>query len=82
MKDNNSEYNNRLLEEKLDTILEKSKYLYLAHYLEKNRGDWSSGYNYARVGINGFGVESELDGMIWEEIEGLIFGVGWRWQMF
>ena len=40
-----------------EAILSKDKYLRLAYYLEKNRGDWNDGYDYAATGLNGFVVE-------------------------
>jgi hypothetical protein len=52
----------------LYSILGKCKYLRLAHYLEKNRGDWSDGYDYAEQGLNGFFAETEED----KEIEACI----------
>ena len=52
----------------LDTVLEKNKYLRLAHYLEKNRDDWSNGCDYAETGLNGFEVENELDQKIYDDI--------------
>ena len=40
-----------------EAILSKDKYLHLAYWLERNRGDWSDGYGYAETGLNGFTVE-------------------------
>ena len=51
-------------EDILDVILEKDKYLRLAHYLLKNREDWNDGYSYAESGLNGFDVETETDKLI------------------
>lgn len=48
----------------LDQLLSKDKYLSLAHFLEKNRGDWSDGPSYAKQGLNSFIVTTELDGKI------------------
>lgn len=53
----------------LSVILEKNKYLYLAHYLEKNRGDWNDGYYYAKTGLEGFPIESEQDQQINDDIQ-------------
>jgi hypothetical protein len=50
----------------LEVILDKNKYLRLAHYLEKNRGDWSNGCNYAEEGLNSFTIENELDQKIYD----------------
>lgn len=47
-----------------ESILNKNKYLRLAHYLECNRTDWSDGYSYAESGIDGFIVETEDDAKI------------------
>jgi hypothetical protein len=49
----------------LEVILDKNKYLRLAHYLEKNRNDWSDGYDYAETGLESFDVENELDHKIY-----------------
>jgi hypothetical protein len=56
----------------MDKILEKNKYLRLAYYLEKNRGDWTSGCDYADTGLSLFGVESELDEAIYNDISDYI----------
>lgn len=56
----------------LDAIIEKDKYLRLAHYLEKNRGDWSSGCDYAETGLEGFSIETETDQAIYDDIQGYI----------
>jgi hypothetical protein len=52
----------------LEVILNKNKYLRLAHYLEANRSDWTEGHSYAENGLSGFNVESELDQDIVENI--------------
>jgi len=41
-------------EDLLDTILSKDKYLELAYWLEKNRGDWNDGPSYAEIGLDKF----------------------------
>lgn len=53
----------------LDYILSKDKYLYLAYYMEKNRGDWSDGYYYAEEGLSNFTVETELDQKIYDDVK-------------
>lgn len=45
----------------LNTIIDKNKYLKLAHYLMKNREDWNDGYDYAQCGLNSFTAESAQD---------------------
>ena len=55
-----------------DAIINKNKYLYLAHYLMMNRGDWNDGYNYARTGLGRFIVETSQDQEIYDCINGLI----------
>lgn len=60
------------LESEVDDILEavigKCKYLYLAHYLQCNRGDWSDGCSYAETGLSGFNIVTELDQEIYDDI--------------
>ena len=38
----------------LEELIKKNKYLYLAHYLQLNRGDWNDGYSYAETGLDFF----------------------------
>lgn len=52
----------------LKAILAKDKYLYLAYWMRRNRGDWSDGYYYAERGIAGFAVESDQDKEIVESV--------------
>ncbi|UXQ89065.1 hypothetical protein Thu_222 [Bacillus phage Thurquoise] len=52
----------------LQAIIEKNKYLFLAHRLEQNRGDWTSGCDYAESGLNNFTIETEEDTKIHEDI--------------
>lgn len=59
-------------QKKLEFILSKNKYLHLAHYLQKNRGDWSDGYSYAETGLENFSIESDTDQKIYDEIKELI----------
>lgn len=53
-------------------ILKKDKYLRLAHFLNMNRNDWSDGYDYAELGIDGFEVVTGDDVLIEECIRGII----------
>lgn len=53
-------------------IINKNKYLYLAHYLMRNRGDWNDGYSYAETGLSGFTVETEQDQEIFNCISELV----------
>lgn len=55
-----------------EVIINKNKYLRLAHYLECNRNDWNDGCDYAENGINAFTVENTLDEDINTEIQGLV----------
>ena len=45
----------------LDAILKQNKYLYLAHYMAANRGDWSDGYSLAEQGLNYFITQKVSD---------------------
>jgi flagellin-like hook-associated protein FlgL len=45
----------------LDIILNKNKYLRLAHFLLMNRNDWNDGYHYAECGLDGFDVVDNVD---------------------
>lgn len=56
----------------IQVILSKDKYLHLAYYLEKNRGDWMDGYDYAETGLENFLVESDIDREIEKELAELI----------
>lgn len=56
-----------------DVIINKNKYLRLAYYLEKNRNDWTSGYDYAESGLSCFRAESEIDHKIEEDIESYMY---------
>ncbi len=53
-------------------LLAKDKYLRLAYYLEKNRGDWSDGADYARTGLREFPIETDTDRQIHDEIADII----------
>jgi hypothetical protein len=56
----------------LVNILNRNKYLSLAHYLCKNRGDWSDGYDYAETGLCNFIVTTETDRLIYDCISDCI----------
>lgn len=56
----------------MDVILSKDKYLRLAYWMERNRGDWSDGYSFAERGHDSFVVEDDTDKEIDEEIGSLI----------
>ena len=56
----------------LELLLGKNKYLRLAYYLEKNRGDWNDGPSYAECGLNGFTIETPDDQLIYDDINGYI----------
>lgn len=56
-------------EDVLDVILDKNKYLHLAYWLERNRGDWNDGSHYAECGLNGFVVETDTDQQIHDNIQ-------------
>ena len=53
----------------LSAILEKNKYLHLAHFMQMNRSDWNDGPNYARTGLDGFNPETELDREIYDAVQ-------------
>ncbi len=53
----------------LEAIISKNKYLHLAHYLYKNRGDWSDGCDYAKQGIAGFEVANQEDNNIYDAVQ-------------
>lgn len=59
-------------EDILEGILDKDKYLHLAHYLQENRNDWNDGYDYAETGLSNFSVDSPEDESIYNCISGLI----------
>ena len=54
----------------LELIVSKNKYLRLAHYLALNRGDWTSGCEYAEIGTKGFTIETDIDRQIADCING------------
>lgn len=67
-----------------EAILAKDKYLHLAYWLERNRGDWNDDYSYAETGLNGFSVEDgnvvdqEIEKCIQECIDSAEDGVDGR----
>lgn len=52
-----------------DLFLGKNKYLRLAYYLERNRGDWGEGSDFAERGLDGFKIETEDDQLIFDDIQ-------------
>ena len=62
------------IDDAIDSMLGRDKYLRLAYWLEKNRGDWSDGPEYARVGMEGFKIDPAKpeDAAISKEIWGFI----------
>lgn len=56
----------------LDELLNKNKYLCLAHYLQLNRNDWIEGCSYAKLGLKNFEVCTKEDQEIIDEINDLI----------
>lgn len=56
----------------LTVVLSKNKYLYLAHWLERNRCDWNDGYHYAKIGLDGFSIEDNIDQQIYNELSNII----------
>lgn len=63
-------------EDILNIIIDKNKYLCLAHFLLENRNDWNDGYSYAERGLMNFSVETDEDQSIYDEINSLI-GDNW-----
>ena len=55
-----------------EKILAQDKYLRLAYYLERNRGDWNDGCIYAETGLGGFEVVTAQDKEIYDNIQALI----------
>lgn len=58
--------------EVLAAILEKDKYLRLAHWMERNREDWNDGSHYADIGLRTFAVETDQDREVYRDIDGYI----------
>ena len=55
-----------------EAILSKDKYLHLAYWLERNRGDWNDGYSFAETGLSGFHAETAEDNDIVADISSYI----------
>lgn len=55
----------------IDSVLSKNKYLHMAYWLERQRGDWSDGFWQAELALNAFVPESDLDNDILECIQGI-----------
>lgn len=57
-----------------EAILAKDKYLCLAYWLERNRGDWNDGYSYAETGLDNFVVDpaNPIDQEIYKDISACI----------
>lgn len=55
-----------------DAIILKDQYLHLAHWMRKNRGDWSDGPEYAKCGLVGFTSRTPEDNEIVKEMIDLI----------
>jgi hypothetical protein len=64
-------------EEILTEILERNKYLHLAHFLQANRNDWTSGYDYAEQGLERFDIECDFDKAVVEELTKIIDEPDW-----
>lgn len=62
------------VDEIMDTILSKNKYLMLYHFLVLNRNDWTEGYNYAASGLHGFDIVEEEDQEIYQAVMSIING--------
>jgi hypothetical protein len=56
----------------IDYVLSQDRYLYLAYYLEKNRGDWTNGTSYAKSGLDGFKIVEPIDQEIYDDINSCI----------
>ena len=53
----------------IEELIKKNKYLYLAVYLSRNRSDWSDASDYAETGLAGFTPENKLEHEIYNEIQ-------------
>lgn len=73
----NSKYKMGLSVEELEknavmtNLINRDKYLCLGHFMILNRGDWSSGSDYANEGLKNFNISSDEDSEIYDEISGL-----------
>lgn len=52
----------------IEAIIAKDKYLALAYYLERNRGDWHDGPSFAKEGLRHFIIETDTDQQIYDKI--------------
>lgn len=57
----------------LNSVLDRCKYLRLAHSMWLTRGDWGSGYYRVQHNIKGFGIANDVDQKIYEEIYNLAY---------
>lgn len=53
-----------------NAVLEADKYLRLAYWLQRNRGDWNEGPHYASVGLRTFTEEDDRDRAVVECVSG------------
>lgn len=53
----------------LDEILNRDKYLCLAHYMLQNRNDWNDGHDSASYGLLRFSIETPKDEEIYDDIQ-------------
>jgi hypothetical protein len=60
------------IDDAVSYILSQDRYLCLAYYLEKNRGDWNDGASYAEQGLDKFTIIEPIDQAIYDEIQGHI----------
>jgi hypothetical protein len=72
--------------EVITQLARKDKYLYLARYMAKNRGDWSDGPSYAEQGLDFFasqkGDDERLDSAIYSEVSEAISDWGGDGRVF
>lgn len=66
----------------LRAIIGKNKYLWLAHWMQENRLDWNDGPDSARVGLDGFKVESQEDQEIYDAVSSRIEDWGGDGRVF
>lgn len=52
-----------------DAILAKDKYANLAYWMERNRGDWSEGPDFASIGLREFTISLPVDQEIHDDIQ-------------
>lgn len=66
----------------LESILNKCKYLYLAHAMKKTRDDWRDGCYMVEKALNSFNVESDTDNNICRTISDLVNNWGGDGRVF